>query len=185
LASGAAAGSAGSAASPAAQETFAALDGETVNASPAWTHAGSQRAEAGFHDPDLGWVGVRADSASGGVHASLVPDSVNAAQALGSHVAGLNTYLAEQHTPVETLTVAAPESHSIAFGMDQAGSQGMQQGAGQDSGPGSDSQAPSHAQQSTPAATAIVSSIEAAPAGGQEPSVSAVGLRGRRISVMA
>ena len=186
------AGSAGSATSPSAHETFAALDGETVNASPAWTHAGTPYAEAGFHDPALGWVGVRADSASGGVHASLVPDSPDAAQALGGHVAGLNTYLAEQHTPVETLTVAAPENRSLASGqnqsspdqsgMNQSGSQGMHQGAGQDSGQASYSQAPSFTQQNTPAVT---EAVEAAPAGRLEPSASAVGSGGRHISVMA
>jgi hypothetical protein len=187
---GAVAGSAGSAASPAPHETFAALDGEAPNASPTWTHAGTQQAEAGFHDPALGWIGVRADSASGVVHASLVPDSADSALTLGGHVAGLNTYLAEQHSPVESLTVAAPESRTLSSGMgqsgmDQSGSQGMHQGTGQDSGQGSYSQAPSHTQQNTPGATEAASSIDTAPAGMQEPSTSAVVSGGRHISVMA
>jgi hypothetical protein len=138
---------------------------------------------------------VRADSANGGVHASLVPDSPDAAQALGGQVAGLNTYLAEQHTPVETLTVAAPESHSLASGMNQSGpdqsgmnqsgSQGMNQGAGQDSGQGSYSQPSSNTQQDTPTVSTAASSIESAPAGRQEPSAAATGSGARHISVMA
>jgi len=167
--------------SPITHETFAALDGGTATESPTWIHAGTQRAEAGFHDPALGWVGVRADSASGGVHASLVPDSVAAAQTLGGHVAGLNTYLAEQHTPVETLTVATPESHSLASGMDQAGSQGMHQGSGQDSGQSGYSEALSDLQQSTSAVAAEV----AAAGGGKETNAPAIDVGGLHISVMA
>jgi hypothetical protein len=185
MAGSAATGSTGAATSPSAHETFAALDGGTATASPAWTHTGTQYAEAGFHDPALGWVGVRADSASGGVHASLVPDSTDAAQALGGHVAGLNTYLAEQHTPVETLTVAAPEHRSIGSSTDQSGSQGMHQGAGQDSGQGSYSPASSHVRQRTQAVTEAASSIESAPAGRQAASAAEVGSGGRHISVMA
>jgi hypothetical protein len=185
LTGGAFGASAGSTASPAARDTFAALDGETANASPAWIHTGTQRAEAGFHDPALGWIGVRADSASGGVHASLVPDSADAAQALGGHMAGLNAYLIEQHTPVQTLTVAAPESRSVGSSTDQTGSQGMHQGAGQDSGQGSYSETLSHAPQGTPAVTESPSSIEAAPGGRQEASAPAAGLGGSHISVMA
>ena len=185
LAAGAATGSAGSATSPSAHETFAALDGGTATASPTWTHAGTQYAEAGFHDPDLGWVGVRADSAGGGVHASLIPDSAGAAQTLGGHVAGLNTYLAEQHTPVETLSVAAPENHSMAPGADQSAGQGMQQGAGQNPGQGGYSEAASISRQNAPAINAAPSSVEAASAVGQDASAPAIGLGGLHISVMA
>lgn len=92
------------------KETFAALDAEGAAGKPTWIHAGAQRAEAGIEDPELGWVSVRADMGSGGVHASLVPGSADAAQALGGHLAGLNSYLSDHHTPVETLTLAAPES---------------------------------------------------------------------------
>jgi hypothetical protein len=189
LTGGVVAGSADSAAAPAVHETFTALDGATPNPSTTWTHAGTQQAEAGFHDPALGWVGVRADSASGVVHASLVPDSTDSALTLGGHVAGLNTYLAEQHTPVESLTVAAPESRSLpsglASGMNQSGDQGMNQGTGQNSGQGSYSPPSSNSQQSTPAATGTASSIQAAPAGMPEPSISPIGLGSSHISVMA
>lgn len=115
------------------REAFATLDGAPPSAASAtWTHAGPQQAEAGFQDPVLGWVGVRAESAGGGIHAALVPGSNEAAQALGTHMDGLHSYLAAQHTPVESLVMAAPargaQPEAGAF-MNGAGQQ-MQQGSG-------------------------------------------------------
>jgi hypothetical protein len=171
-------------ASQVTHETFSALDAETATASPTWIHAGVQRAEAGFHDSALGWVGVRADSGVGGVHASLVPDSAYSAQALDGHMAGLNAYLVEQHTPVETLTVAAPENRAVPSGMDQTGSQGMHQGAGHNPGHSNHSEAPMNTGPGISAATAPASSIEASPAGNQDAGASAPGSGGLHISVM-
>ena len=182
---GAAGGSASALARPAAGETFAALDAETATGAPTWIHAGAQRAEAGFHDPALGWVGVRADLGGGGIHASLVPDSADSAQALGGHMAGLNAYLAEQHTPVEVLTVAAPENHSAASGLDQTGSQQMHQGAGQDGGQGEPSRQLSDSQRSSPAVTAAASLEDAVPAGRPDSSDQLARTGGNHISVMA
>jgi hypothetical protein len=108
--SGSAPGASGSAAPGSARETFAALDGEPPSGGFSLTHAGANRAEAGFEDPTLGWVGVRADLDGGGVHASLVPGSAEAAQTLGSHLAGLNAYLAERHPAVAAVTVAGHEN---------------------------------------------------------------------------
>jgi hypothetical protein len=127
-------GSAGAAASrdgQTARDTFTALDAETAPGTTAWIHAGSQRAEAGYQDPVLGWVGVRADASGAGVHASVVPGSADAAQALGGHLAGLNAYLAEHHTQVETVTLAAPEGHTAGLGADESAGRNMQQGSGQ------------------------------------------------------
>ncbi len=98
-----------------AQATFAALDTGSSPGTTTWVHAGTRSAEAGFQDPTLGWVGVRADASGGGVHASLVPGSAEAAVTLGGHLAGLNSYLAEQHTPVDSITLAAPEDRSARF----------------------------------------------------------------------
>ena len=117
------------------RETFSALDAETGPRAPAWIHAGALRAEAGFQDPSLGWVGVRADTSGGGVHASLVPGSAEASQALGGHLAGLNAHLAAEHSPVETVTLASPEGRGAGVGADQ-GSQSMYQGSGQNAGQG-------------------------------------------------
>lgn len=118
---------------PTVRDTFAALDSEPGTATPTWVHAGAQQAEAGFHDPTLGWVGVRADSSGGTIHASLVPGSADAAQTLGGQLDGLNAYLAEHHKPVENVTVAAPEAHVAEQAMGQGASQNMQQGSNQNS----------------------------------------------------
>ncbi len=127
--------STGTSAAPGAQETFAALDSASGLKATTWVHAGAQRAEAGFQDPALGWVSVRADAGSGGIHASLVPSSADAAQALGGHLAGLSAHLVEHHTPVETLTLAAPEGRALDTGMERNGNQNMQQGSGQGAEP--------------------------------------------------
>jgi hypothetical protein len=119
-----------------AGETFSALDVDVVPSAPTWTHAGGQRAEAGFQDPSLGWVTVRAEMSGGGIHASLVPGTAEAAQTLGGHIPGLSGYLAEHHTPVETLTLAAPGSRSSDAGMDSSRNQNMQQGTGYGAGQG-------------------------------------------------
>jgi hypothetical protein len=68
------------------------------------------------------------------VHAQLVPASTEAAQALGSHLEGLNAYLGEHHTPVETVTLAAPEGAWTGLGSGRGAGQGSQQGAGQQAG---------------------------------------------------
>jgi hypothetical protein len=119
---------------PESRDAFATLDSAGAEGKATWIHAGMQRAEAGFQDPTLGWVGVRANASEGRVHAELVPGSDDAAQALGSHLAGLNAYLAEHHTPVETLTMTAPEGGWSEFGSDQSAGQSMQQGTGQQAG---------------------------------------------------
>jgi hypothetical protein len=111
------------------QETFAALDRVSA-AAPALLHAGTQRAEAGFHDPALGWIGVRADNAGGAVHATLLPVSADASTALGSHLPDLSAYLAEHHAHVESVTLAAPESHAGA-GMDEGAGPGSQNTGGE------------------------------------------------------
>lgn len=121
---------------PAQLGTFAALDAEAAPETSSWIHAGTHHAEAGFQDPALGWVAVRADVGGSGIHASLVPGSVDAAQVLGAHLPGLNVYLAEHHTPIETLTMSPPGSGGA--GMDQFANQSMnqrnEQGSGQSGG---------------------------------------------------
>jgi hypothetical protein len=111
-------GVAANAASPGSgppRDTFAALDSDASSPST-WTHAGTHRAEAGFQDPAIGWVGVRADLNGGGIHASLVPGSTVAAEALGGHLAGLNSYLTEHHSPVANVTLAHPEDQGGGLG---------------------------------------------------------------------
>jgi flagellar hook-length control protein FliK len=105
-----------------------------------WVRAGAQQAEAGFEDPRLGWVSVRADVNGGAIHASLVPASADAAQVMGGHLDGLNAYLSEHHSTVETITLSAPagraqeEPGSQGQGMQQRGGQEPGQGSGQENG---------------------------------------------------
>lgn len=116
------------------RETFATLDGAPDSAPATWVHAGSSRAEAGFQDPNLGWVSVRADQAEGGIHATLVPGSAEAASALGSHLDGLNAYLADRHSTVQSVTVGVPDGRQSSGGAESGGQQGRGQDSGQDSG---------------------------------------------------
>lgn len=169
-----------SSASPAStdvRDTFAALDGESGSSAPTWVHAGARQAEAGYQDPALGWVGVRAQLDASGVHAALVPGSADAAQALGSHMAGLNAYLTEHHTPVETLTMAAP-------GNGWSG-QGTDQGAGQNAGQGGYQGQQADADSSVLAGTAARLSGATATAGRSDEAPATFVSGGAYISVMA
>jgi flagellar hook-length control protein FliK len=144
---------------------------------PSWIHAGSHTAEAGYQDPSLGWVGVRAEVSAGSIHASLVPGSADAAQVLSSHMAGLNNYLAEQHTPVATLTMAASSTGSQP---DPNTGQNMQQG--QNSG----SEAQAHAATTTPASTLTAAPSTAAASPAASGSIETINPAiGHHISVMA
>src|SRR5579875_2492956 len=91
-----------------AEEAFAAMDAQADSPAVTWVHAGRDRAEAGFEDPALGWVAVRAEMGAGGVHAAIVPGTAEAAQALGGHMAGLSAHLAEQRVAVSALSMSSP-----------------------------------------------------------------------------
>jgi hypothetical protein len=162
----------------ASREPFSALDAGSAPATTTWIHAGAQRAEAGFQDPALGWVGVRADSSGGSIHASLVAGSADAAQTLSGHLAGLNAYLADQHTPVGAVTVAATDDRSASYSTDQNMNQNMNQGSGQDRGGG---------QQPIPAVSepAFTSTASAASAARTEVSATGASLGGTHISLVA
>jgi hypothetical protein len=161
--------------------TFAALDAESGTNAATWIHAGRQQAEAGIQDPALGWVGVRAQMGPNGVHAALVPNSADAAQSLGSHLAGLNTYLAEQRTPVETLIVAAPEHSWEGQGMNQGGGQNPGQEADQGGYFGRQAEADSGTSVAAPASRSEAAAARAQP----DPFSTNVTPGGLYISVMA
>lgn len=113
-------------ASAAAHDTFSALDQDASHtAAPTWIHAGSRHAEAGYEDPALGWVSVRADLGTDGIHATLAPGSAAAAQVLSGHLSGLTSHLAEQHATVASLSMASPAGAGGQGGMSH---QQMQQG---------------------------------------------------------
>lgn len=153
--------SAGTTASSSGRETFAALDANSNLGPPTWVHFTAQHAEAGFNDPSLGWVGIRADISSGSIHAAVVPGSTDAAQALSGHMAGLSAHLAAQHTSVHSITVSTPEA-SGGLGAGQGSQQGAYQGSqgnpGQNTGQAGASMLPQQAPDATstepPAASA-------------------------------
>jgi len=168
------------------RETFAALDSGGAPGAPTWTHAGARQVEAGFQDQELGWVGVRADLTGGGVHAVLVPGSAEAAQALGSHLDGLHSYLAEQHARVDSLGMAAPGGGGAGAGdgFGKSGGEEMGQGTQQ----GSDQQGHPAAREPTlNSSQRLAGGAAAARSGGagSVPEVYASAGGGVHISVMA
>lgn len=171
------------------EETFAALDaGNTVGA-PSWVHAGGHQAEAGFEDPALGWVSVRADMNAGSVHAAVVPGTAEAAQELSGHLAGLNAYLSEQHTLVATVSMAAPGNGGVPIGPDQGtghgAGQGMGQGMQQSANHGEQNPAPAAWQVESRTGTSVSTTDSSAPASGFDQAAYVRDGRGGHISVMA
>lgn len=161
-------------------DTFAALDASGGVGLPSWIHAGHQSAEAGFQDPALGWVGVRAELSGGNVHASLVPGSAEAAQALSTHLPGLSAHLSEERVPVSMVTMASPKESGFSLDAGQGQQQNTQQNEGQ-----SDADAPNLGERDSqtsnsngPAGSSAIKNVETGPA-------VRVGTRGTHISVMA
>jgi hypothetical protein len=160
------------------REVFDALDAGGLASSSTWIRTGTRQAEAGFQDPEIGWVTVRASTGANGVHAALVPSSMDAAQSLGSHLSDLSAYLADHHAPVHSVTVSTPEPHgseqSLGERMDhgaaQGGSHGRQSDSSTDNNPTSGS---------APGSVAIIHRSEAI----EQPAFAARG--GRHISVVA
>ncbi|HEX4283503.1 MAG TPA: hypothetical protein VHZ28_00325 [Terracidiphilus sp.] len=111
------------------KSVFAALDSDLRAADPVWTHTGANRAEAGFQDPQLGWVRVHAQVDSTGVHATVVPPSDDARQVLSTHMAGLGSYLTAHHSPVDNWILVSAETSQSAGGSIAAGEQGLNQGS--------------------------------------------------------
>ncbi len=118
--------------SSALRQTFTTLDSAVSAPAASSMHAERGSVEAGFDDPALGWIGVRAVLGHSGIHATVAPDSVSAEESVRAHLADLSVYLTEHHTPVETLTVAAPTVHSSTqWSGDAHGQRGGGQEAGQ------------------------------------------------------
>lgn len=144
-------------------DPFAVLEGAPTAPPGSWIHAGTHHAEAGYLDPALGWIGVRADVSHGAVHASLVPGSAEAAQVLGSQLAGLNAYLSEHHSDRAAVSVAAlhNEESQASFG----NGSGDRPSGGREEAPsaGGFSDGPAHDEVSSRAAHAAIGAIEARP----------------------
>ena len=159
----------------AAGETFAALDAHAGPEAPVWLHAGAQHAEAGFQDPALGWIGVRAELSGGAIHASIVPGSGEAAQALGVHLPALHAHLAEHQ-----VALAALSMQTSAGGSGEQGRQ-MQQGTGNNPPQQDQTAAPG----APPASAAHGQRAAAVPSPHSEPPWMPAPGTGAHISVMA
>lgn len=152
------AGSAAGATAPqTAHDTFTALDAGSSQPSTTLVHASARQVEAGYQDPTLGWVSVRADQTPAGVHAAILPGTADATQALSTHMASLNSYLT-QHHPGVTATITAPQGQNQSSGV-VTGFTGQEsgQGSGQQGTPGGSPQ-----QQHTGSEAAGVQSVAAA-----------------------
>jgi hypothetical protein len=114
-----------------------------------------------------------------------VPGSADAAVALGGHLTGLNSYLAEQHSPVSSLTMAAPEGRSPDSGMGQGAEQETNQSGGQNGGQGGYSDPQSNHQTSTSANAVPVATAVSGQAGLPDAAVQPAKPAGTHISVMA
>jgi hypothetical protein len=112
-------------------ETFSALDATHVMPGSTWTHTGARHAEAGYLDPSLGWVGVRAENTGAAVHASILAGSAEAAGALDTHLAGLNSFVAVHHGSGSTVTIASPDQHAFGGSLSQSGEGSARQQAGE------------------------------------------------------
>lgn len=157
------------------RDTFAALDASSGPSHATWSHASAGRAEAGYLDPSLGWVSVRAEVHGSGVHASVVPGSGEAATVLGSQMAALNAYLNE-HRSATTVTLATPESGSSFLDTASHSQGGYQQSQEQ------------RERASSGAGNAEVNTVEVPAASKVVPNLSlpaALYGKGARISVMA
>jgi len=84
-----------------------------------WLHTGPKRAEAGFQDPSLGWVTVRAETGPGGVHASIIPASQHATQVLDSHISELKAHLVGPDAAIRQLTLL--RTHDAQLGAEVGG----------------------------------------------------------------
>ncbi len=120
----------------AGKEIFRSLDDDHGLAPGAWIRAGAHRAEAGYLDPALGWVGVHAETVNGGLHAALVPSSAQAGQFLAGQVSGLHTYLSETQTQSATVTVSPSDGamNGLASSTDSRENRQDQPGGDQQSG---------------------------------------------------
>jgi hypothetical protein len=111
---------------PSKHEPFTALDSATIDGTPRWTIAGDRKAEAGFQDPALGWISVRAQSAAGAIHADVVAPTAVAAHILNGHLAGLNAHMAAHYEHLGAVTVStsdpARNGGDPPAGMSQGGS---------------------------------------------------------------
>lgn len=184
-AAGAPASGLGSGPDKGAGETFASMDAQANKAGLTWVHAGAHQAEAGFQDPALGWVSVRAEMGAGGVHAAIVPGTADAAQTLGGHMAGLSAHLAEQRVGVTSVSLNNP-GNGLGVAPQLAGGGAGQSGGYSNTGQGQHQPADTSGSYVAPTMTSVSGARATAHHdGGTRPVTVASGMTGRHISVVA
>jgi hypothetical protein len=117
------------------QGPFVAMDAGRNDGAARWIVADSHRAEAGFQDPSLGWVSVRAQAGTAGIHAAVMPASEAAAEVLSGHLAGLNAHMANHYEHMNAVTVSAPGVGWNSHGTGRELAQGNGRGASHDGEP--------------------------------------------------
>lgn len=94
---------------PRETDTFATLDERSVPSVATWMHSSTHKVEAGYLDPSLGWIRIRADASSAGVQSSVIPSTPEAADALRGNLTELNSYLSKQSGELVSVTVSQPD----------------------------------------------------------------------------
>lgn len=74
-------------------------------AAPVVLHAGAQQVAVGVHDPSLGWVEIKTQSAAGHVDATLVASSGQTHDALAAQLPAISQFLEQRDVRVGTLVV--------------------------------------------------------------------------------
>jgi len=119
------------------RELVATLDANRDESVPTWIRVNKHAVEAGYQDPELGWVTVRAHAESSGIHAALVPGSMEATLPLSNHLAGLNAYLADHHAGIHPVSISSPEIARDELSTGQGMNHGSAQGDGREQPSGS------------------------------------------------
>ena len=125
------------------------------------THSSSAASSlvAGYHDPQLGYVELKAQMGADGVHASLVAATEEGSTILAGHMPALHQWLNERSTPVETLNIGVREESSSRSFAGTAGEGGASQPGGQSSASAGGGQAQS--EESRPGVRQISGGAEA------------------------
>ena len=95
---------------------------------PVVLHAGAQQVAVGVHDPSLGWVEIKTQSAAGHVDATLVASSGQTRDALAAQLPAISQFLEQRDVRVGSLVV---NHQSAGSGTNHSGN-----GSGQHAGPG-------------------------------------------------
>ena len=93
------------------------LDMDVRDTQTRWVQVGTRHAEAGFHDPSLGWISVHAERDANGLHAVLIPSSNDAEKMLGAHLNGLNAHLVSDHIQISPVTMSTVHDNRLESGI--------------------------------------------------------------------